>query len=224
MFDSTATDAARGLLAALLLDPISTPAVEAIVDSSDFPVDETGRSPTGQLFDILIELHRSGVSIRDARLVISQVEKAGLMEQLGGRARFTNDFLDPDAAENATHYARQLRRAAVQRQTRKLANQFATRAAGNEEPETLAAWMRVELDAIESRANESDHVSRIDAEGIALLADIDAAREAGTSPGLPTGVCTCSARGQALASRRSVNKLANTSLDRTTERFSFRWR
>src|SRR5690606_1416779 len=129
------------------------------------PVVVTGKdkseSPTGRLFNLLVELHRSGVSIRDGRMVISRVESAGLTEQLGGREHFRSEYLDPDAAENAVHYARQLRRTAIQRQTRDLADRFAKRAAGDEDPGALAGWLRIEIDAIESRSNEDDHVSRI---------------------------------------------------------------
>ena len=47
MSSLNAADAARGLLAGMLLDPLSTPAVEAIVERADFPVDMEGNSQPG---------------------------------------------------------------------------------------------------------------------------------------------------------------------------------
>ena len=121
-------------------------------------------------------------------MVISRVEAAGLLDSLGGRERFRHDYLDLDAAENAVHYARQLRRALISGRRGSWPSDSPNGATGDEEPETLAAWLRVEIDAIESRANEDDHVSRIGDEGLAMLRDIDEARASDTTPGLPTGI------------------------------------
>ncbi|QDT06893.1 Replicative DNA helicase [Rubripirellula lacrimiformis] len=183
-------DAARGLLNAMLLDPRSTPVVEGIVSSRDFPADEaSSTSITGRLFSLLIEMHRSGESIRDGRLVISRVRAAGMIESFGGQSQFERDFLDPLSTENATHYARSLRNCSIRKRLQRLARDFSRKAdSDNQDSGELAEWMRYELAAIESQASDKSHIHRIGDGCNELLAAIDETLAGGQSPGLHTGL------------------------------------
>lgn len=186
-------DAARGVLAGMLLDPQLIPSVESLVCSSDFPADiDSVTCSTGRFFSLLVEMHRAGESLRDLRLVTSRVVASGLIDALGGVAKFQDDYLTERAersTDNAIHYANSLRACSVRKKIKSLAGTFSRRAnAAGEDPAALAEWMRYELAAIESQAGDKSHIHRIGDGCRGLLDAIDETRAGGQSPGLMTGL------------------------------------
>lgn len=174
-------DAEQGLIAALMTGPDAIAPVAAKVQPSDF-----SDSAHGELYSLLIDMHQAGESIRDTSLVIRRLQQAGLIGRLGGAAAFAK-FADATRAANAEVYADEVRANSVQRSTLRLADRLRANAESYS-PTELVAWLRSELDAIESRASDDDHTSTIGEACKSLIAEIRHTQETGDVPGVASGI------------------------------------
>lgn len=183
------TEAEQGLLAAMLLDPMTIATIETTVFRDDFGRDDDGRSSRGDFFDLLCEINRAGHSVRDVRFVLNQLRASGLLDRLGGPRVFNEVYNVDRTPENAKTYAQWVRDHSVKRQLRKLASSFSNRVLrGVDSASSLAQWARTELDAIESRASDASHLSTIGEACSGLVAEIQHSKATGTNSLIETGI------------------------------------
>jgi replicative DNA helicase len=181
MIASCIHDAEQGLLAAMMTDPASVAKVEAAVVPSDF-----ADQALGDLFGLLVDMHHSGESIRDTAMVIRRMRQAGIVERLGGVASVAR-LADAKRAANAEVYASEVRSASVKRSTLELADQLRAQAE-TQTPAELVAWLRSELDAIESRATSDEQTSTIGEACQSLIREIRHTQKTGDVPGVASGI------------------------------------
>ncbi len=182
-------EAEQGLLAAMLLDPTTIPAVESIVGYDDFERDDNRKSSRGEFFTLLVELHRAGQSIRDRRLVVNQLRATGLLQRLGGPVEFSATYAVDRVPDNAATYATHVREHSVRRQLRGLASRFSERVLlGEDDATSIAQWTRMELEAIESRASDANSIVTMGDACEQVIADIQAAKHDGNVELIETGV------------------------------------
>ena len=176
-------DAEVGLLAGLLLDPREIAKVETTILATDF--DDKNHS---EFFAILVNMNAAGESIRDVRLVMSRLKAAGVLDGLGGPIAFQDAFLNQHAIENVQTYAEQVRRNAVHHDTVQMADGLSSMVrSANDTADTLA-WLRSQIESIESRAVNCDHTVTIGQACEELLTDIRETLKTGETPTIPTGI------------------------------------
>ncbi len=92
-------DAERGVIGALLLDPLVVDDVVPLLSADDFYSDANRR-----IYKHLVEMKNSGGAI-DLTLLIDRLEKSEELEAIGGQAYIAELMFSPQVAAHAVYYA-----------------------------------------------------------------------------------------------------------------------
>ncbi|MEM9828218.1 MAG: DnaB-like helicase C-terminal domain-containing protein [Planctomycetota bacterium] len=180
--------AVDGLLSAVLDNPGSLASVQTIIDPSDIGDRTGGDRDAAAVFRLLANLHDSGKAIGDPLLVVDALDGAGLLDRFGGPDGFARRFTHSVASENAAVYARAVRDHATSRRVASLARGIDARAEqGQDGPSTLA-WLRSQIESIESRQTDADCVTSLEAACAALCDDLAANAANDIRSGVACGV------------------------------------
>lgn len=153
MSQAKSIEAEVGLLSGLIVDPQRIPSAVAIVQPTDFADDAIG-----ELFRLVVDMHGSGISVRDEYGLIRNAKQSGLIEKLGGQSSFVQTFVIGMGGTNANveMYAREIKQESTRRRLAEVANRFVSEIENCDDPEQLSGEIRASIDQVQVDSGVDD--------------------------------------------------------------------
>ncbi|MFL5313054.1 MAG: replicative DNA helicase [Myxococcales bacterium] len=177
-------DAEESVLGSMLLSPRAVDAVAEVLRSADFY-----RASHGRIFDTALALNMRNEPV-DAITLSDELEKLGLLEEIGGRVRINELAALVPASSNAAHYARIVREMSIARSLVRAGQEMARlgfEREGRDGPGMLDAAETIVYDLTQDRT-ESRFVSLADTVGPAFQKVTDAYERGEEITGVPSGL------------------------------------